>query len=110
MVWPCWPPSLGRASISAILYLAAASIYGDLGGVSTVKVVEGAFSKLPAAALKVLIRGGNHAQFGWYGEQRGDLPAQISRDQQQDQIFDAFLELMRRVALREGRVLALRFW
>ena len=55
-----------------------------------------------SAALKVPIRGGNHAQFGWYGEQRGDLPARISRAQQQDQIFDALLALMRRVAPQAG--------
>jgi dienelactone hydrolase len=84
------------------LDLAVASIYGDLDGVSTVKVVEGSFAKLPAAALKVPIRGGNHAQFGWYGEQRGDLPARISRAQQQDQIFHALLALMRRVSPQAG--------
>ena len=80
------------------LDLAVASIYGDLDGVTTVKVVEGSFSRLPAGALKVPIKGGNHAQFGWYGEQRGDLPAQISRAQQQDQIIDALLSFMRRIA------------
>ena len=84
------------------LDLAVASIYGDLDGVATVEVVEGSFSKLPAGALKVPIRGGNHAQFGWYGEQRGDLPAQISRDQQQDQIIDALLDLIRTIPVQKG--------
>jgi hypothetical protein len=32
----------------------------------------------------VIIEGGNHAQFGNYGEQKGDLPATIGWEEQQD--------------------------
>ena len=33
----------------------------------------------------VEIQGGNHAQFGNYGPQKGDLPAEISAEEQQEQ-------------------------
>ena len=37
----------------------------------------------------VEIEGGNHAQFGNYGPQKGDLPATISAEEQQAQAVDA---------------------
>ena len=77
------------------LDLSVAAVYGDRDGLATVEEVEGSFPQLPAGALKVLIKGGNHVQFGWYGEQEGDLAAQISRGEQQDLVIDALLSLMR---------------
>ena len=40
----------------------------------------------------IVIEGGNHAQFGDYGEQDGDPVAEISREQQQSQAVDAIAE------------------
>lgn len=40
------------------------------------------------------IAGGNHAQFGLYGEQKNDLPAAISPLDQQDQVAQALLDWM----------------
>ena len=37
----------------------------------------------------VEIQGGNHAQFGNYGPQKGDLPAEISAQEQQAQTVAA---------------------
>jgi hypothetical protein len=53
---------------------------------------------LPASTEFVVIAGGNHAQFGWYGEQRGDGAATISREDQQSQTVDATLRLLRALA------------
>ena len=75
--------------------LAVATVYGDRDGLATVPEIEASFSQLPAHARKVLIAGGNHAQFGWYGPQAGDLEAGISRHQQQDQVLKALMSLMR---------------
>ena len=50
---------------------------------------------LPAGAEFVIVDGGNHAQFAWYGEQRGDGVATISRDDQQSQTVAASLSLLR---------------
>lgn len=42
----------------------------------------------------VVIEGGNHAQFGNYGEQKGDTPADISPQEQQSQTVDAIDEFI----------------
>jgi len=42
----------------------------------------------------VIIEGGNHAQFGNYGEQKGDPPARISREEQQNVAVKAILDFI----------------
>jgi pimeloyl-ACP methyl ester carboxylesterase len=44
------------------------------------------WDKLPVAIGKIVIAGGNHAQFGYYGIQNGDGVATIGRDVQQQQV------------------------
>ena len=48
----------------------------------------------PADAAELLIPGGNHAQFGCYGPQRGDGEATISPEQQQRLTAEAILALV----------------
>ena len=43
----------------------------------------------------VEIEGGNHAQFGNYGPQKGDLPASISAQDQQAEMVAAIEEFLR---------------
>ena len=74
--------------------LAVATIYAEFDGLATVAEVEASFPLLPADATKVLIAGGNHAQFGWYGEQSGDLSATISHEAQHEQVVAAVLRLL----------------
>jgi hypothetical protein len=40
------------------------------------------------------IEGGNHAQFGWYGPQKGDGSAEISTIDQQNLIINKILEFL----------------
>jgi len=42
-----------------------------------------------------VIVGGNHAQFGWYGPQPGDNPAEISREAQQQQVVESTIEMLK---------------
>ena len=49
---------------------------------------------LPADATEVVIQGGNHAQFGEYGEQNGDSAAAISAEEQRKQAADAIVDWM----------------
>lgn len=74
--------------------LAVATVYGDQDGLVAVSEVERSFAQLPTDAIKILVKGGNHAQFGWYGEQAGDLPAQIGRYEQQSQVVEAVLRIL----------------
>lgn len=73
---------------------AVTSIYATNDGLSTLEDIEASRANLPPATRWVEIAGGNHAQFGWYGEQPGDGQATISRQAQQDQIVAATAELL----------------
>ena len=57
------------------------------------KVVDGR-ALLPDDATELVIEGGNHAQFGNYGEQEGDSAATVSRQEQQEQTVSAILEMI----------------
>lgn len=78
VLWASYPPDDLSAS-----ELPALSIYGEVDGLTTVEDVEDAKDKMPPGTRYVMIEGGNHAQFGWYGSQRGDDEARITREEQQ---------------------------
>ena len=90
-LWASFPAegnNLAQSPIQAI------SIYGTQDGLATVADVEASRSLLPASTEWVAIEGGNHAQFGWYGEQSGDLIATMSRDEQQKLIAAATIDFL----------------
>lgn len=59
------------------------SIYGSEDKVLNQERVAEYRSKLPESSVEFVIEGGNHAQFGNYGEQDGDGNALISPEEQQ---------------------------
>ncbi len=67
------------------------SISASLDGLSTPEKIAASKAILPPDTDYVVIEGGNHAQFGDYGEQKGDNPARISPDDQWGQIISATL-------------------
>lgn len=67
------------------LKLSLLSIYGDTDTVLNKERYEAALAINPADFTEYVIVGGNHAQFGDYGEQPGDTPATISADEQRAQ-------------------------
>lgn len=73
------------------------SIYGTRDGLSTIAKIDASRRLLPASTRWVAIEGGNHGQFGWYGLQSGDGVATISREQQQAQIVDATIDLLKQI-------------
>lgn len=75
-------------------FFSVLSIYGSEDGVLNMEKMEEGKSQMPADYTEICIEGGNHAQFGNYGEQKGDHTAGISREEQQKQTVDAILELM----------------
>ena len=81
----------------ANLTLKVVSVSGSLDGLATPAKVEASRPLLPAATTWVVIQGGDHAQFGWYGPQSGDNPATISREDQQAQAVAAVLNLLKAV-------------
>ena len=75
------------------LILLGAYIYGDYPPEKTLTVYgslnQSVEDKIDYMENVVEIQGGNHAQFGNYGPQKGDLPATISAEEQQAQTVEA---------------------
>lgn len=67
------------------------SISATNDGLSTPDKIEASKKDLPASTQFVVIEGGNHAQFGYYGPQSGDGTATISREEQQAQLAAAMV-------------------
>ena len=72
------------------------SIYGSEDGVAD-EVFEKSLERLPEGASLEVLEGGNHAQFGDYGPQRGDGAATMSRREQQRLTADAILGFVKRI-------------
>ena len=81
------------------LILLGAYIYGDYPDEKTLTVYgslnQSVEDRIDYTENIVEIEGGNHAQFGNYGPQKGDLPATISAAEQQAQTVDAISDFMR---------------
>jgi pimeloyl-ACP methyl ester carboxylesterase len=74
--------------------IAVTRILGTRDGIAEVEKSERNRRLLPASARWILIEGGNHSQFGYYGFQPGDCPATISREEQQRQTLAALMEAL----------------
>jgi hypothetical protein len=92
VLWDAYPPS---SSDLSTLPLKAASIYSSSEGSMLGENLEKTRPLLPAGLRLVPVAGGNHAQFGWYGEQPGDNQAAISRPEQQALVVEATVELLK---------------
>lgn len=66
------------------VYAPVLEIYGDQDTVLNMKKRAEADQYLPKDYETLVIEGGNHAQFGNYGEQKGDGETLISREKQQE--------------------------
>ncbi len=71
------------------------SISGSLDGLATPVKIDASKALLPASTQYLVIQGGNHAFFGWYGDQSGDNPAKISREVQQLTVVLAILPVLK---------------
>ena len=75
------------------LILLGAYIYGDYPDEDTLTIYgslnQSVEDNIDYTENIVEIEGGNHAQFGNYGPQKGDLPAAISAEEQQKQTVEA---------------------
>ena len=82
------------------LILMGAYIYGDYPDEDTLTIYgslnQSVEDNIDYTENIVEIEGGNHAQFGNYGPQKGDLPAAISAEEQQEQTVAAIGEFLAR--------------
>jgi hypothetical protein len=91
VLWAAYPAGSDDLSMSD---LQVVSIYANRDGLASGEEIDASRALLPAHTQWVRIEGGNHAQFGWYGEQAGDNPAGISRQAQQEQVITATVALL----------------
>jgi hypothetical protein len=91
VLWAAYPAQSTDLSEQGLMIT---SIYGTKDGLATIGEIRASEALLPPETNWVAIEGGNHGQFGWYGTQPGDNPAEISRESQQDQIVQATLDLL----------------
>ena len=90
-IWASYPPESADLSASHIpVYL----IYGELDPAANAADVENRAELLPADTVYLEIKGGDHHQFGTYLIDAEDDLAVISREDQQEQIIQATLELL----------------
>lgn len=81
---------LGSYSITDIRDTNVLVLVGELDSVIDMEAFEENESNL-GEYTKVVIEGGNHAQFGWYGKQNKDTDATITTQEQQDKIIEEIL-------------------
>ncbi len=97
--------SSGSDEVSDIIFLASYPISdvsdknvlvltGQNDEVLDTDKIEDNLDLLPDNILYKIIMGGNHAQFGWYGIQKGDGTATITTKKQQDIIVNQIIEFI----------------
>ncbi len=90
-LWASYPQASDDLSRNAV---AVVSISGTRDGLSTPAKIEASRPLLPPSTTWVIIDGGNHGQFGWYGPQSGDNPAGLDHAAQQAQTVAATVALL----------------
>lgn len=95
-LWPAIMPN-HKDEVKGLI-LMGAYIYGDYPDQNAL-TVYGTFNTSVAEKINyieniVVIEGGNHAQFGNYGKQKGDPDATISSEEQQNITVKAIKEFL----------------
>ncbi|EOL44306.1 alpha/beta hydrolase [Enterococcus caccae] len=73
------------------------SLTGSVDGVLNWQAYKQAKQYLPEQTIFQEITGGNHAGFGSYGEQKGDNPALINNDEQQEDVARQLIDWLNKV-------------
>ena len=77
--------------------LLVTTIHGSNDGLVSTAQIDDSLKLLPPSTSRVEIAGGNHAQFGWYGDQAGDNAATITREAQQNLTVNATVQLLEKL-------------
>ena len=73
------------------------SVYGTVDAFVDSKKISETKELLPGDTVYKPIEGGNHSQMGYYGFQKGDKEAKISREQQQNEVLESVLEFLKNI-------------
>lgn len=91
-LWAAYPAGNNSLADRAI---AVTSVSASNDGLATPDKIEASRALLPADTTWVVIEGGNHAGFGYYGPQGGDGQATLPRAEQQAQTVEATVQMLR---------------
>lgn len=97
VLWAAYPAGNNSLADRA---LPVVSVYASADGLATGEKIAASRALLPPGTRFVLIEGGNHAGFGWYGPQSGDGQATISRAEQQAQVVGETVALLAELSAR----------
>ncbi len=94
VLWAAYPASGTDLSKSNLL---VTTIHGGSDGLVSTVQIDDSLRLLPFSTVRVEMAGGNHAQFGWYGDQAGDNAATITRQAQQNLTVTATVQLLEKL-------------
>jgi hypothetical protein len=94
VLWAAYPASGTDLSKSNLL---VTTIHGSNDGLVSTAQIDDSLKLLPPSTVRVEIAGGNHAQFGWYGDQAGDKASTIARGTQQNSTVTATVQLLQKL-------------
>jgi hypothetical protein len=94
VLWASYPGENNDLSGSGLPVI---SVFADNDSLATLEDIADSKDRLPPDTVFVEITGGNHAGFGWYGPQRGDGEALISKTEQQDLIVQASVAFLQSI-------------
>jgi len=90
-LWDSYPPDSADLSDSTLPVL---SIYGTTDGFPNTDNFNDKRHLVPGNTIFVGIEGANHAQFGDYGPQKGDVVASISLAEQHEKVAEIMLDFI----------------
>ena len=92
VLWAAYPANSADLTTSDLKVISISASNDDVA--SRVEI-EDSRERLPQDAVFFEIQGGNHAGFGWYGQQQGDGNLDIPKSAQQGQIVDLTASFLR---------------
>jgi pimeloyl-ACP methyl ester carboxylesterase len=90
--WDSYPPNSADLSDNNI---SAISIFGTTNNIPNTESFNEKKHLLPAKTLFISIEGANHAQFGDYGPQKGDVVASMSLAEQHELVAEIMLDFIK---------------
>ncbi|MFO8035992.1 MAG: alpha/beta hydrolase [Anaerolineales bacterium] len=93
-LWDSYPPDSANLSDTSITVI---SIYGTTDNSPNTDNFNDKRDLLPADTLFVPIEGANHAQFGDYGPQKGDVVASLSLSEQHQRVAEIMLDFINQI-------------
>jgi hypothetical protein len=90
-LWDSYPPDSADLSDNTI---SAISIYGTTNSFPNTDHFQDKINLMPPGTKYIAIEGASHAQFGDYGQQKGDVVPSISMGEQHKQVAENMLEFL----------------